>query len=546
MATTTPEWGVANRMATANAEKLVPTKADATPTVNKQPQPVVSAQELASPPQTPVPPPIETPVPSTRAQDLVNNVSANTQQYLAAQSEEARNANEIAKYLGTQSFNGAEQRAQLGAEYGIPDNMRRLTDIQTQLARANTASNVQKAQIAGASGQTLAQGQRELTQQDKENAFRNAGLAAEASVLQGSIETATTLVSQAMGDYYQDRQMQNQNLIQQLDYYSGIADKQTAQLLENKKREYEADQKKIERVLDSVDTALASGYATAEDMRTLTNPKATDEQRLAVAQAVVSRGAGDARAQEDSDRALDRQIKQAQLNKLTAPETTGTDWGQRANIIKMASEGDPLAIASLGYDPRTKGLSPDKILESERNIAESTSTISMIDKMLGNSRGIGAITGQIKSPTLSGFFMGGKSDGSASSLVSKIPVIGNIQGAIQSRNDTDEILSDLQNLYNTEGFQEFIGLKQSGLTFGSLTEGERQSIFSAANRLNSALVMKTNANGEPSGRVEGYQGTADSLERDLREVQKGIKARNEEIATRLYLDTAEMQEIINL
>jgi hypothetical protein len=95
-------------------------------------------------------------------------------------------------------------------------------------------------------------------------------------------------------------------MIQQLNYYSGIADEQTAQLLKKEQRKYEEDQKKVDRVLSSVDTALASGVATAEDMRTLTNPKATDEQRLAVAQSVISR-----RAQQDVS--MDRQMQQAQL-----------------------------------------------------------------------------------------------------------------------------------------------------------------------------------------------------------------------------------------
>lgn len=270
-------------------------------------EPKVSANDLVNPPAKVNPPVPQVPTNdgSTTA-NLVSNVTDNTQNYITAQSAEAAKARELAGLLGNQTFDGQGQRTALGEQYGLPQNLARLTDIQTQLAKANTASDVQKVRIASAAGQTLGQGQRELTQQDRENAVRTAGLAAEAAVLQGNIETASTLVNQAMSDYYNDRQLQNQNMIQQLDYYSGIADKQTAQLLEQEKRKYEADQKQVQRVLDTVDAAMASGAATAEDMRILTNPKATDEERLAVAQGVVARGAGQMRD-------LDIQAQQASI-----------------------------------------------------------------------------------------------------------------------------------------------------------------------------------------------------------------------------------------
>jgi hypothetical protein len=204
-----------------------------------------------------------------------------------------------------------------------------------------------------------------------------------------------------------------------------------------------------------------------------------------------------------------------------------------------------MAIEALNFDPRQKGLTPEQVMDSERKQAESTGTISMIDKMLGNSRGIGAITGQFKTPTVSGFFQGGKTDGIAKSLLAYTPIVGNIMGAVQSRNDRDQILTDLQNLYNTEGFQEFIGLKESGLTFGALTEGERGAIFASANRLNSALDIQMSPQGIPTGVIKSYRGTEEDLRKDLLEIKKGIQARNEELAMRLMLDPTEMQEVIN-
>jgi hypothetical protein len=112
-----------------------------------------------------------------------------------------------------------------------------------------------------------------------------------------------------MSDYYSDRQLKNQNMIQQLDYYSGIADEQTAQLLEKEKRTYEEDQKKVDRVLSSVDTAMVSGVATAEEIKKISDPTVSDDVRLALSQTIIAR-----RAQQEYN--LDKAIKGRQYEKL--------------------------------------------------------------------------------------------------------------------------------------------------------------------------------------------------------------------------------------
>jgi len=273
-------------------------------------QPTVSASELANPPANVAPPvPLLSTNDGSRTSSLIGNVADNTQGFIQAQSEEQAKAKELANLLGNQTFDASGQRAGLTEQFGVTGNLSRLTDIQTQLAKANTASNLTKVGIAGAAGQTLSQGQRELTQEDRENAVRNAGLAAEASVLQGNIETASTLINQAMTDYYADRTSKNQNMLNQLNYFSGIADEQTKQLLEQEKRVYEADQKKIERVLDAVDSATVSGVATVDEIKKITDPTVSDDEKLSLANSIVAR-----RAQQEYN--LDKAIKGRQYEKL--------------------------------------------------------------------------------------------------------------------------------------------------------------------------------------------------------------------------------------
>jgi len=188
-------------------------------------------------------------------------------------------------------------------------------------------------------------------------------------------------------------------------------------------------------------------------------------------------------------------------------------------------------------------MSPAQVMEIDKGIQESQVALNIVDNLLDNKRGVGAITGQFKTPTVSGFFQGGKAEGKIGTLTRFLPVIGNVQGAIQSRNDRDNALTDLTYIYNTEGFQEFIGLKQSGLTFGSLTAGERGAIFAAANRLNSAITLQE---GGDSSVVTGYRGTDENLIADLQLVAKGLKAGQDELNAQLMMNNNDKREIINI
>lgn len=249
-------------------------------------KPTVSANDLANPaPQVTLPEPKQG-TSTLQSPGLVGSVAEQTQQFIQSESENAKRRDEIAGLLGSQEFDGAGERERLNTEFGVTGNLSRLQDIQTQLAQANTQSALTQTRIEGAAGQTIGQAGREVTQEQRENAVRNAGIAAEAAVLQGNIETASTLINQAMTDYYADRELKNENMIQQLDYFSGLADNETAQLLQKEQRKYEEDQEKIKYVKDSVNMALQAGASPAE-ISQLTSPDLTEDQKLSLAQKIV-------------------------------------------------------------------------------------------------------------------------------------------------------------------------------------------------------------------------------------------------------------------
>ena len=266
----------------------------------------ISAKDLANPVTAPdiTPPQPPPPLPSN---GMVNAVREETNNIISAQTEEAKQLKDLrTQYaaLGDQGslsdlFNTETNKL------GIPDDMKRLKDINLQLADMNTSSELTKTKITGGPGQTLSQGQREITQEDREQAVRSAGLAAQAAVLQGNIETGTALVNQAVNIAYQDRSLKNQNLINQINDLSGVVDDQTQQLLDQETRKYEEDQAKIKEIKDAVNTAMVSG-ATAQEASQLSDPMLSDEDRLSLAQSIVARGATE-------DRSLDRQAKQASI-----------------------------------------------------------------------------------------------------------------------------------------------------------------------------------------------------------------------------------------
>lgn len=298
-------------------------------------QPSISAKDLINP-VTKVTPP--TPAVNTndgsRLQGLVSNVAGSTQNFITSQSENAKKEQEMAALLGQQSYSGTVQREQFNKQYALPENLARLQDIQLQLGERNKQTALTKAE-ATAGGAGAIQAERALTLADKQASIRDAGLAAEAAVLQGNIETASTLINQAMDDYYNDRQLNNQNMLAQLNYYSGKVNQETQQLINQETRKYEEDQAKVQRVLDSVDAALSSGAATSEDMRILTNPKATDEDRLAVAQNVIARSEAQMRALDVGQKEASAAASWAlanQSSEVTPGETVTTPGGGQVEI----------------------------------------------------------------------------------------------------------------------------------------------------------------------------------------------------------------------
>jgi len=254
-------------------------------------QPSVTATDLATPPPTPQPPVPATPTVPDRTKQFVSNVARDTQGFITAQTEEAAKARELAETYGALGDQGslADLMKSQRQELGIDTNLAELKDIQLQLTDLDTSSALTKTQIEGAAGQTIGQAQREVTQEDRENAVRTSGLAARAAVLQGNINTATQLAKDTVDLAFKDRQLEAENLLNQINYYQGIVDDQTGQLLEEDKRQYEAELGRIEELKTNIANAMVNGASQAE-IAQLNDPNVDDATKLSMAQQITARG----------------------------------------------------------------------------------------------------------------------------------------------------------------------------------------------------------------------------------------------------------------
>lgn len=465
------------------------------------PESTISADALSSPtPQVAVPEPMVAPEPTTTVSE---NVAENTQELIAADTEEAKRVKELREEqqallggdsLGTMFTEGLEDQL-------VPETRQRLQDVMLQLNDLNVQSGVTKERIKGAGGQTLSQAGREVTQEDRENAVRSSGLAAEASILQGNIQTAVSLVNQSVQYAYQDRVFQNQNLSNQINSLQGVVDDQTQQLLDQAQREYEQDNFQISQAVSSVNSAVASGFASADDV------------------AAMTALSGDPVAQKEY------------ADKIIA-KSTRTQYLQALAATRSAANA-----AAAGAATEEQGIAQAKAVTAQ-------TALDVIDVIKNNPLGIKAIAGSsalgrtalsVGFERAKGAFLGGTALGAGVGAGVGLAggpvtagagaVIGGTYGGVtggisglgagtyQASQQRSDVAAGLGFLVNSETFAEMRRLREQGVTFGSLTENERVAIGKSADALFSAMDV------DESGAVIGVNTTEENFVRLLNDFQ---------------------------
>lgn len=293
----------------------------------RQVEPTVTAGQLVDAPRAPQLTLPEQPSIPERVAGTVNNVRNNVastlQRAQTAQEDAAlfgdlgtirsqsETAQEVDRLRGdfqqfAQNTSGFDIQNEQLERFGVtPERLQELADIELQLADRATESALTQTRITGAAGQTMAQAQREVTQQDRESAVLNAGLAARAAVLTNNIETGRRLAQDAVNIALQDRTFRANAALQQINDLKEVVSEEQRQLLEQEQRQYESELATIKELKDTVATAIVSD-ASQQEIATMNDPNTSDADKLALARQVIARNAS-----EEID--LDRQAQRADI-----------------------------------------------------------------------------------------------------------------------------------------------------------------------------------------------------------------------------------------
>lgn len=476
----------------------------------------ISASELTNAPEAPpLTPPVE--APEFTPSQTVDNVTRNAQGLITAQTEEAARLKELREQYANIAGEGtlADMFKAEQERYGIPQNLKELQDIELQLA-ANTEGALGKAvQGASAPGQTLAGAQRAITREQIDNNVRSYGLAARAAVLTGNIETASALVKDAVNLAYQDRQLKNQNLINQINDLRGVVDDQTQQLLDQEERKYQEDQRQIMRAENAVDSAVASGYASVDEIQRLVDLSGDPEMQRDYAYGIVARGAV-------QDRILQQQAQRASI--------AASATARRKNLVELGMTGDPTAIEELGFDPREELQKEVEALEAEEKAQMELAagkenerlqrTLDDLTYLMGNETGLQTSTGQFRNATISGLvpFAGD----------SMAEISGGIPGAVKARTEKDDWLATIGRIVTEDGFESLIEVNER-VRLTPITNAEIALAFQAAGELQNAAIKKGSAE-EGTQRIVGFRMSEERVRENLAQMYLATQKAQEEAA----------------
>lgn len=364
-------------------------------------EPSITADKLVNPPAPiQLPQPVQSPIPARTGQ-IVSNITRDLNGFISAQTDEARRLKEMQATYGALGDQGSlsDLFTQTQADYGVtPDTFKELKDIQLQLSDRQTASEMTKTKIAGAAGQTLDQAQREITQEDREAAVRDAGLAARAAVLQGNIETATAVARDAVDIAFKDRQDKANNLLNQITMLQGQVDDQTAQLLEQDKRDYEAELSRIEELKTNIASAMVNG-ATQSEISQLNDPKLDDAAKLALAQSITARGATEMRNLEMEQKRASAAASwnSARKTQMEIDAINSTATGQ-SNMAVQALDSFSGALDENKREQFTRAVTagvqrgnPEQVTLALKNAAQVAGGAALRDEVIKRDQAINAL-----------------------------------------------------------------------------------------------------------------------------------------------------------
>jgi len=466
----------------------------------------VDATQLSQPvSRVTVPEPLPTPE-ATGSQGVVSNVLGS----IRSQSENARKLEESNQLLGSfaDKSSAFDMQDEQLKKFGVtPEKLARLEDIGLQLSDRNTESKITQSRIQGAAGQTAGQAGREVSQEQREESIRSMGLAAEASVLQGNIETGRSLARDAVTMALADRDFKYQNLIRQNNQLSKQVDDETSQLLMAENRRYTEERENINRVKDAVDSAVSTGAATSSQMAQLTDPNISDVDRMKVAQEVIANSAS-----------VDRNLKLAEIG----ASLSSARLSAKKERLGLCQAGDASMCSEFNIDPNA--LTEEEIEERVNNHQQSLSLQGDMDRLQGvidNDAGLQMSAGAIKSPLVS----------------SILNPMGGVLSYPAKKEVKEQFLGDVEYLLNNRIFEKVAEIKAGGYS-GAISNVELNAMANASSVLNSLAIKDPD-----TGTIIGFRGGEENLRKELNYYMDIYTRANDALNTKA-LQTSQKSDII--
>jgi hypothetical protein len=390
-----------------------------------------------------------------------------TEEQTRAQLEERQGVNRFSQDLNTFQDSLRRQIAELD-QFDL-DNVNTIEQMRVDASRNDLTKRTFSAQSAEANIQMAVQRAGMV-------ASTRATIAA-VEATRGNLQAATEQVDKALKAIYEPVRMGLQAEMFFLERNDKRFDAAQRELANARMMGIQQQMKEIDRATELTDMAVASGFASAEEITTMVNMTTDPVAQAEFAQQIVGR------AQRQS-RIMEQQRQAAQMSSIYL--------GNRAKLLELAMNGDPQSIAQLGYDPRVTGVTIEDIQNFEATKLSTNKTVETIDRALQQNLGIKASTGAARSTFGTAFAATtpfGQPLPGAKNLLRGIPGVGLGVSYAETANQKMNLLSDVSFLTNDATFRKMIQLKQSGVTFGSLTEGERKAIGAAADNLFSMLSV---------------------------------------------------------
>lgn len=321
-------------------------------------------------------------------------------------------------------------------------------------------------------GITKEQAQDKINEISRVNVSKLADLSVVQMAKQGQYDSAKEIADRAVQAKVEDQKNKLQALMftytENKDLFTKAEQRAFETAQADRERKLNAEEKQLQRISDLSIQALADG-APASVVAKMRNAK-TESEAIALGGQYVG--------------ALDRAAKRASIAQ------------SQASTAKI--------YADIAKDRATEEAKKNGLILTPISAARIQQEVSSI-KDLTKSKGIQSAVGtSLLSRAPSGFL------GTAAKALSIVGIGGIVRDTqLKLSGDTQNFIAGVEQLKEQATLDKLTEAKQSGATFGALSDGERQTLAAAASKLGTWTVKDDN------GRTTGYNTTEANIKKEL-------------------------------